>query len=50
MQQPEPNNAASRITVECVEKYAAPFISAMQTEGYSLLHRIDIDYDFAGDK
>jgi len=35
------------LQVECVEDYAAPFIAAMQAQGYSLLHRIDIDYYFA---
>jgi FkbM family methyltransferase len=35
------------LQVECVENYAAPFIAAMQAEGYKLLYRIDIDYYFA---
>jgi FkbM family methyltransferase len=35
------------LQVECVEDYAAPFIVAMQAQGYSLLHRIEIDYYFA---
>jgi hypothetical protein len=30
-----------------VGDYAAPFIAAMQAEGYSLLHRIAEDHYFA---
>jgi hypothetical protein len=35
------------LQVECVDGDAAPFIDAMQAEGYRLLYRIEIDHYFA---
>jgi FkbM family methyltransferase len=34
------------LQVECEEKYAPPFIVAMQAEGYNLRHRIAVDHYF----
>jgi hypothetical protein len=34
------------LQIECCGKYVAPFIAAMQAEGYRVIHQIEIDYYF----